>query len=159
MWGGFHLDLQPGPPWGSDSHVTSRQPRLWQIRGCIERISRDARRAGSRCLDGKKGEFASLAAELAAWLDTKWPKGRGTEVSCLLDLAISFDRLSLAMGEQSLKKMGFSWASWTSRMAKSIVVRFVVRKGNLMKNMEERLMASGHPVSWWTVHRYLTNIA
>ena len=32
-------------------------------------------------------------------------------------------------------------------MAKSIVVRFVVRKGNLMKNMEERLMASGHPVS------------
>ena len=44
-------------------------------------------------------------------------------------------------------------------MAKSIVVRFVVRKGNLMKNMEERLMASGHPVSWRTVHRYLTNVA
>ena len=44
-------------------------------------------------------------------------------------------------------------------MAKSIVVRFVVRKGNLMKNMEERLMASGHPVSWWTVNRYLTNVA
>ena len=36
---------------------------------------------------------------------------RVTEVSCLLDLAISLDRLSLAMGEQSLKKMGFSWAS------------------------------------------------
>ena len=51
--------------------------------------------------------------------------GRVTEVSCLLDLAISLDRWSLAMGEQSLKKMGFSWASWTSRMAKSIVVRFV----------------------------------
>ena len=32
-------------------------------------------------------------------------------------------------------------------MAKSNVVRFVVRKGNLMKNMEEMLMASGHPVS------------
>ena len=32
-------------------------------------------------------------------------------------------------------------------MAKSIVVRFVVRKGNLMKNMEERLIASGHSVS------------
>ena len=32
-------------------------------------------------------------------------------------------------------------------MAKTIVVRFVVRKGNLMKNMEERLMVSGHPVS------------
>ena len=77
----------------------------------------------------------------------------------VLDLAISLDRLSLSMGEQSLKKMGFSWASWTSRMAKSIVVRFVVRKGNLMKNMEERLIASGHPVSWWTVHRYLTNVA
>ena len=44
-------------------------------------------------------------------------------------------------------------------MVKSIVVRFVVRKVNLMKNMEERLMASGHPVSWWTVHRYLTNVA
>ena len=28
-----------------------------------------------------------------------------------------------------------------------------------MKNMEERLMGSGHPVSWWTVHRYLTNVA
>ena len=28
-----------------------------------------------------------------------------------------------------------------------------------MKNMEERLMASGHPVSWRTVHRYLTNVA
>ena len=55
--------------------------------------------------------------------------------------------------------MTFSWASWTSRMAKSIVVRFVVRNDNLMKNMEERLMASGHPVSWWTVHRYLTNVA
>ena len=89
----------------------------------------------------------------------KMTQGRVTGVSCLLDLAISLDRLSLAMGEQSLKKMGFSWASWTSRMAKSIVVRFVVRKGNLMKNMEERLMASGHPVSWWIVHRYLTNVA
>ena len=44
-------------------------------------------------------------------------------------------------------------------MAKSIVVRFVVRKGNLMKNMEERLMASGHSVSWRTVSRYLTNVA
>ena len=44
-------------------------------------------------------------------------------------------------------------------MAKSIVVRFVVRKGNLMKNKEERLMASGHPVSWWTVHQYLMNVA
>ena len=78
---------------------------------------------------------------------------------CLLDLTISLDRLPLAMGEQSLKKMGFGWASWTSRMAKSIVVRFVVRKGNLMKNMEERLMASSHPVSWRTVHRYLTYVA
>ena len=36
-----------------------------------------------------------------------------TEVPCLLDLTISL-RLSLAMSEQSLKKMGFSWASWTS---------------------------------------------
>ena len=64
------------------------------------------------------------------------------------------------MGEQLLKKMGFSWASWTSRMVKSIVVRFVIiGKGNLTKNMEERLKASGHPVSWWTVHRYLTNVA
>ena len=88
----------------------------------------------------------------------KMTQGRVTEVSCLLDLAISLDRLSLAMGEQSLKKMAFSY-SWTSRMAKSIVVRFVVRNGNLMKNMEERLMASGPPVSWWTVHRYLTNVA
>ena len=44
-------------------------------------------------------------------------------------------------------------------MAKSIVVRFFVRKGNLMKNTEEGLMASGHPVSWRTVHRYLTNVA
>ena len=43
-------------------------------------------------------------------------------------------------------------------MAKSIVVRFDVRKGNLMKNLEERLMASGHTVSWRTVHRYLTNV-
>ena len=86
-------------------------------------------------------------------------RGRVPKVSCLLELVISHDRLSLAMGEQSLKKMGFSWASWTSRMAKSIVVRFVVRKSNLMKNMEERLMASGHPVSWWTVHRYLANVA
>ena len=85
--------------------------------------------------------------------------GRVTEVSCLLNLTIGL-RLTLAnMSEQSLKKMGFSWASWTSRMAKSIVVRFVVRKGNLMKNMEETLMASGHPVSWWIVHRYLTNVA
>ena len=88
----------------------------------------------------------------------KMTQGRVTEVLCLLDLTISL-RLSLAMSEQSLKKMGFRWASWTSRMAKSIVVRFVVREGNLMKNMEERLMASGHPVSWWTVHRYLTNVA
>ena len=86
-------------------------------------------------------------------------QGRVTEVPCLLDLIIGL-RLTLAnMSEQSLKKMGFSWASWTSRMAKSIVVRFVVRKGNLMKNMKERLMASGHPVSWWTAHRYLTNVA
>ena len=92
----------------------------------------------------------------------KMTQGRVTEVSCLLDLAISLDQLSLAMGEQSFKKMGFSWASWTSswtRMATSIVVRFVVRKGNLMKHMDERLMASGHPVSWWTVQRYLTNVA
>ena len=80
----------------------------------------------------------------------KMTQGRVTEMSCLLDLTISL-RLSLAMSEQSLKKMGFSWASWINRMAKSIVVRFVVRKWNLMKNMEERLMASGHPVSWWTV--------
>ena len=72
----------------------------------------------------------------------KMTQGRVTGVSCLLDLAISLDRLSLAMGEQSLKKMGFSWASRTSRMANSIVVRFVIRKGNLMKNMEERLLAS-----------------
>ena len=35
VWGGFHPDLQPGSPWGSDSHVTSRPPRLWPIRGCI----------------------------------------------------------------------------------------------------------------------------
>ena len=28
-------------------------------------------------------------------------------MSCLLDLAISLDRLSLAMGEESLKKDGF----------------------------------------------------
>ena len=88
----------------------------------------------------------------------KLTQGRVTEVPCLLDLTISL-RLSLAIRAQSLKKMGFSWASWTSRMAKSIVVRFVVRKGKLMKNMEERLMASGHPVSWWTVHRCLTNVA
>ena len=88
----------------------------------------------------------------------KMTQGRAvTEVPCLLDIIISL-RLSLAMSEQSLKKMGFSWASWTSRMAKSIVVRFFVRKGNLMKNMEERLMASGHPVSWWAVHPYLTNV-
>ena len=70
----------------------------------------------------------------------KMAQGRVTEVSCLLDLTISL-RLSLAISEQSLKNMGFSWASWTSRMAKSIVVRFVVRKGNLIKNMEERLIA------------------
>ena len=89
----------------------------------------------------------------------KMTQGRVTEVPCLLDLTISLWPLSLAMSEQSLNKMGFSWASWTSRMAKSIVVRFFVRKGNLMKNMEERLMASGHPVSWRTVHRYLTNVA
>ena len=38
----------------------------------------------------------------------KMTQGRVTGVSCLLDLAISLDRLSLAMGEQSLKKMGFS---------------------------------------------------
>ena len=88
----------------------------------------------------------------------KMTQGRVTEVPCLLDLTISL-RLSLAMSEQSLKTIGISWASWTSRMAKSIVVRFVVRKGNLRKNMEERLMASGHPVSWWTVHRYLTSVA
>ena len=44
-------------------------------------------------------------------------------------------------------------------MAKSIVVRCVVGKGNLMQNMKERLMASGHPVPWMTVHRYLTNVA
>ena len=89
----------------------------------------------------------------------KMIQGRVTEVSCLLDLTIGL-RLTLAnMSEQSLKKMGFSRASWTSRMAKSIVVMFVVRKCNLMKNMEERLTASGHPVSWWTVHRYLTNVA
>ena len=49
-------------------------------------------------------------------------------MSCLLDLAISLDRLSLSMGEQSLKKMGFSWASWTSRMAKSIVVTVCRKK-------------------------------
>ena len=74
-------------------------------------------------------------------------KGRVTEVPCLLDVTISLRPLSLAMSEQSLKKMGFSWFGRTSRMAKSIVVRFVVRKGNLMKNMEERLIASGHSVS------------
>ena len=89
----------------------------------------------------------------------KMTQGRVTEVSCLLDLTISLRPLSLAMSEHSLKNMGFSWFSCTSRMAKSIVVRFVVRKGNLMKNMEERLMASGHPVSWRIVHRYLTNVA
>ena len=37
----------------------------------------------------------------------KMTQGRGTEVSCLLDLVISLDRLSLAMGEQSLKKNKF----------------------------------------------------
>ena len=77
----------------------------------------------------------------------KMTQGRVTEVPCLLDLTIG-PRLTLPnMSEQSLKKMGFSWASWTSRMAKSIVAKFVVREGNLMKNMEERLIASGHPVS------------
>ena len=86
-------------------------------------------------------------------------QGRVTEVPCLLDLTIALWLTLANMSEQSLKKMGFSWASWTSRMAKNIVVRFVVRKGNLMKNIEERLMTSGHPVSWWTVHRYLTNVA
>ena len=58
----------------------------------------------------------------------KMTQGRVTEVSCLLDLTIGL-RLTLAnMSEQSLKKMCFSWASWNSRMAKNIVVRFVVRK-------------------------------
>ena len=75
----------------------------------------------------------------------KITQGRVTEVPCLLDLTISL-RLSLAMSEeQSLKKIGFSWASWTSQMAKSIVVRFVVRKGNLMKNMEERPAVTRYP--------------
>ena len=46
-------------------------------------------------------------------------QGRVTEVPCLLDLTIGL-RLTVAnMSEQSLKKMGFSWASWTSRMAKA----------------------------------------
>ena len=44
-------------------------------------------------------------------------------------------------------------------MAKSIVIRFVVRKDNLMKNMEARLMVSSYRVYCWTVHRYLTNVA
>ena len=51
------------------------------------------------------------------------------------------------MGEQSLeKKMGSSSASQASRVGKNIVVRFVVRKGILMRNIEERLVASGQPV-------------
>ena len=50
----------------------------------------------------------------------KMTQGRVTEVPCLLDLTIGL-RLTLAnMSEQSLKKMGFSWSSWTSQMAKSI---------------------------------------
>lgn len=56
--------------------------------------------------------------------------------------------LSLTMGEQSLeKKMGCSSASRASRVAKKAVVRLAVRKGILMRNMEERLVASGQPVS------------
>ena len=61
----------------------------------------------------------------------KMTQGRVTEVPCLLDVTISL-RLSLDMSEQSLKKMGFSRASWTSRMAKNIVVRFVVRIFNVL---------------------------
>ena len=47
----------------------------------------------------------------------KMTQGRVTVVSCLLDLTISL-RLSLAMSEQSLKNMYFSWASWTSHRKK-----------------------------------------
>ena len=67
----------------------------------------------------------------------KMTQGRVTEVPCLLDLTIGLRSTLANKSEQSLKKIGFSWASWASRMAKSIVVRLVVRKGNLMKNMEE----------------------
>ena len=43
----------------------------------------------------------------------KMTQGQVTEVPCLLDLTIGL-RLTLDnMSEQSLKKMGFSWASWT----------------------------------------------
>ena len=159
---GISSELATRASRGSDSHVTSRPPRLRPIRGYIEGIFTEYKARGIQVSRWQGRRACSLAAELAAWLDAKWPRVVLLKCrACLLDLTISL-RLSLAISEeQSLKKMGFSWASWTSRMAKSIVVRFVVRKGNLMKNMEERLMASGHPVSWWTVqaHRYLTNVA
>ena len=62
--------------WGSDSHVTSRPPRFWPIRGSVEGIFlRGTRRVGSGCLDGKAGEFAHSQPSMAAWLDAKWPRG------------------------------------------------------------------------------------
>ena len=48
----------------------------------------------------------------------KMTQGRVTEVPCLLDLTIGLQLTLANMSEQSLKKMGFSWASVTSRMAK-----------------------------------------
>ena len=75
VWGGFHPGLQPGPPWGSDSHVTSRPPRLWPIRGCIEGIFTGYKARGIQVSRWQGRRVCSLAAELAVWLDAKWPRG------------------------------------------------------------------------------------
>ena len=58
-------------PWGSDSHVTSRPPRLRPIRGYIEGIFTEYKARGIQVSRWQGRRVRSLAAELAAWLDAK----------------------------------------------------------------------------------------
>ena len=60
---------------GSDSHVTSRPPRLLPIGGCIEGIFTGYKARGIQVSRWQGRRVCSLAAELAAWLDAKWPRG------------------------------------------------------------------------------------
>ena len=69
-----------------------------QSEGALRGFTRGTRRAGSRCLDGKAGEFVSRSR--AGWMvRCKMTQGRVNEAQCLLDLTISL-RLSLTRSEQ-----------------------------------------------------------
>ena len=104
MWGGFHPDLQPGPPWGSNSHVTSRPPRLWPIRGRIEGIFTGCKAHGIQVSRWQGRRVCSLAAGLDAWLDAKWPRGELLKCHAYLILPLVSTGCLLAWTNSHLKR-------------------------------------------------------